>query len=71
MLVCCGWKFEMVQLHWKTVWKFLKKLKIGTSPVVKWLRNLPCNAGDKSSIPGRGTKIPYVVEQLSWCTANY
>ena len=31
-------------------------------PVVK---NLPCNAGDASSIPGRGTKIPHAVEQLS------
>ena len=31
------------------------------APVVK---NLPCNAGDGSFIPGRGTKIPHAVEQL-------
>ena len=34
-------------------------------PVVK---NLPCNAGDMGSIPGYGTKIPYAMEQLSFCT---
>ena len=31
-------------------------------PVVK---NLPSNAGDTSSIPGRGSKIPHAAEQLS------
>ena len=31
-------------------------------PVVK---NLPCNAGDMSSIPGRGNKTPHAAEQLS------
>ena len=34
-------------------------------PVVK---NPPCNAGDMGSIPGYGTKIPYAMEQLSFCT---
>ena len=33
-----------------------------SGPVVK---NLPCNAENTSSIPGRGTKIPHAVEQLS------
>ena len=28
-------------------------------------KNLPCNAGDVSSIPGQGTKIPHAMEQLS------
>ena len=32
------------------------------SPVVK---NLPSNAGDAGSIPGRGTKIPLAAGQLS------
>ena len=32
------------------------------SPVVK---NPPCNAGDVSSHPAQGTKIPHAVEQLS------
>ena len=36
-------------------------------PVVK---NLPSNAGDMGSIPGRGTKIPHAVGQLSPCTAT-
>ena len=31
-------------------------------PVVK---NLPSNAGDAGSIPGRGTKIPRAARQLS------
>ena len=31
-------------------------------PVVK---NLPSNTGDEVSIPGRGTKIPHAVGQLS------
>ena len=39
-----------------TPWDFLG------GPVVK---NLPCNAGDAGSTPGRGTKIPHAVEQLS------
>ena len=34
-------------------------------PVVK---NPPCNAGDMGSIPGYGTKIPYAMDQLSFCT---
>ena len=36
-------------------------------PVVK---NLPSNAGDVGSIPGRGTKIPHAVGQLSLCTTT-
>ena len=35
-------------------------------PVVK---NLPCNAGDLSLIPGRGTKTPHAAGQLSLCGA--
>ena len=29
------------------------------------VKNLPSNAGDVGSIPGRGTKIPHAVGQLS------
>ena len=29
------------------------------------VKNLPCNAGDMSLIPGWGTKIPHTMEQLS------
>ena len=35
------------------------------SPVVK---NLPSNAGDAGSIPGRGTKIPHAAGKLSLCS---
>ena len=35
-------------------------------PVVK---NLPCSVGDVGSIPGQGTKIPHVLEQLNLCAA--
>jgi hypothetical protein len=27
-LIHCWWKCKLVQPHWKTVWRFLKKLKI-------------------------------------------
>ena len=37
-------------------------------PVAK---NLPSNAGDAGSIPGRGTKIPHAVEQLPLCDEGY
>ena len=33
-------------------------VSLGTSLVVQWVKNLPCNASDLSSIPGQGTKIP-------------
>ena len=33
-------------------------------------KNLPCNAEDTSSIPGQGTKMPAVAEQLSWCATT-
>ena len=32
--------------------------------------NLPCNAGDKGSIPSQGTKIPHAMEQLSLWVAT-
>ena len=37
----------------------------GTSLVVQWLRNLPSKAGDAGLIPGRGTKIPHAMWELS------
>ena len=66
----------MVQPLWRTVWRFLKKLKIELpydprdfpgGPVVK---NLPSNAGDAGSIPGQGTKIPHAAGQQSPCAAT-
>ena len=32
------------------------------------VKNLLANGGDSGSIPGLGTKIPYVTGQLSPCT---
>ena len=46
---------------------WIKKDTLGDfsgGPVVK---NLPSNAGDAGSIPGRGTKIPHALGQLSTC----
>ena len=34
------------------------------------VKNPHCDAEDAGSIPGRGTKIPHAVEQLSLCTAT-
>ena len=34
------------------------------------VKNMPCNAGDMSSIPGQGAKIPHAQEQLSPCAAT-
>ena len=39
-------------------------------PGVPVVKNLPCNAGDMSLIPGWGTKIPHGAEQLSPSTAT-
>jgi hypothetical protein len=33
-------------------------------------KNLTANTGDKSSVPGQGTKIPHAIGQLNWCTTT-
>ena len=43
------------------LWDFLGGLVV---------KNMPCNAGDMSSIPGQGTKIAHAQEQLSLCAAT-
>ena len=40
---------------------------LGTSLMVQWLKNLPCNAGVVGLIPGWGSKIPHTTGQLSLC----
>ena len=42
--------------------------KKGTSLVVQGVKNPPWKAGDKGSIPGRGTKIPYAVATEPACS---
>jgi hypothetical protein len=32
-LIHCRWECKLVQSLWKTVWRLLKKLKIGQAPV--------------------------------------
>ena len=34
------------------------------------VKNSPCNAGDKGSVPGRGTKIPHATGQLNLCSTT-
>ena len=41
------------------------KSSFGGFPGGLVVKNLPCNAGDVSSIPGRGTRVPHAVGQLS------
>ena len=45
-----------VQPLWKTVWRFLKKLKRRTSLVVQWLSLHVPSAGGPGSIPDQGTR---------------
>lgn len=42
---------------------FFAKIICRTSLVVQWFRFPASNAGDASSIPGRGTRIPYAMVQ--------
>ena len=56
------------QIDWfGFVWKSfgIKRLWGGDFPGGPVVENPPCNAGDEGSIPGRGTKIPHAVGQLS------
>ena len=43
----------------------LKSWSTGNFPAGPVVKNLPSNAGDAGSIPGRGTKIPHTVGQVS------
>ena len=38
---------------------------MGDFPGGPAIKNLPCNAGDASSIPGQGTEVPQASGQLS------
>ena len=48
--------------HFTTLGKIQGKGDFSGGPVVK---NLPCNAGDQGSIPGRGPKVPHAMQPLS------
>ena len=46
------------------------KNSLGDFPGSPRVNSPPSNAGDMSSIPGQGTKIPHVMGQLGPCTAT-
>ena len=48
----CWQERKLVEPLWKTVWSFIKKLKIGVPVVVQWLMNLTRNCEVAGSIPG-------------------
>ena len=68
-LLHCQWECKLVQPLWRTVWRVLKKLKIGTWLVVQWLKLHASTAG--SSIPGKGTKVPYAPQPTHTPEAPY
>ena len=55
-LLHCWWECKLVQPLWRTVWRFLKILKIELPgfPGGSVVENLPANAGDTGSSPGLG-----------------
>ena len=53
------WIGELWQKDWRR--------DFPSGPMVK---NLPCSAGDIGSIPGKWTKVPHSIEQLSLCSTN-
>ena len=57
-LVRCWWECKLVQPLWKTVWRFLIKLKIGTSLVAQWLR---------IHLPMQGTRVRALVQEDTTC----
>ena len=59
--------FSNVEVIWQQgrFWSGSKKEWKGVFPGGPVVKNLPSDAGDAGSIPGRGTKIPHVARQLS------
>ena len=62
-LLHCWWECKLVQPLWRTVWRFLKKLKVGTSLEVQWLRPHTANAGGTVLMLDRGAKIPQAAQR--------
>ena len=58
-LLHCWWECKLIQPLWRTVWRFLKKLKIWGFPGGAVVESLPANAGDTGSSPGLGSsRVP-------------
>ena len=51
-LLDCWWECKLIQPLWRTIWRFLKKLKIGASLVAQWLR---------ICLPMQGTRVRALV----------
>ena len=60
----CWWECKLVQPLWKTVWRFLKKLKIGLpyDPAIALLGIYP---GDTGMLFRRNTCTPVFIAALS------
>ena len=50
-LLHCWWDCKLVQPLWETVWRFLRKLKIGVPVVAQWLTNPTRNHEVAGSVP--------------------
>ena len=63
-LLHCWWKCKLVQLLWKTVWRFLKKLKIELSynPAIILLG---IYSKDTNVVIQKGTHIPMFIAAMS------
>ena len=66
--VRCWWECKLVHPLWRTVWRFLKRLKIG---LPRWHSEWEstCQCGGCEFNPWSG-KIPRVTEQLSPCVLS-
>ena len=66
-LLHCWWEWKLVQLLWKTVWSFLKKLKIEFpyNPAIALLGIYPRDTG---VLMHRGTCTPMFIVALSTIT---
>ena len=67
-LLCCWWEHKLVQPLWKTVWRFLKKLKIELpyNPAMSLLEIYPKDTG---VLIHRGTCTPMFIAAL-WTIAK-
>ena len=57
-LLHCWWECQLIQSLWRTVWRFLKKLKIWASLVAQWLR---------IHLPMQGTRVWALVWEDPTC----
>ena len=61
---------KCVQPQWKILGKFLKKLKLGASLVVQWLRLHAPSTGALGSIPGWVARVPHAATKTCCSQIN-